>query len=120
MEEELEYISVVEAARRYKVNEKTIRRALHAGAFPARVTKNHKYEIAVTDLEAWRNPPPEGTEQRMATMEQRIQELEQLVDTLLKTVQELQSPGKKPRLPKVRTTGSLPSRLVSLTDFADL
>lgn len=124
-------MNVMQAAQYVGVSDKTIRRAIHAGKLRASYPKKNLAEIAVSDLEAWYagatiRPLSDETptrlialEQQMVSQAQRIQELEQLVDTLLQSVQALPS-GRKQRLPKLRTTGSLPSGLASLAAFADL
>lgn len=125
-------MNVMQAAQYLGVADKTIRRAIHAGKLPARYPRKNLVEIAVPDLEAWYagatiRPVADEIPTRLTALEQlaasqaeRIQALEQLVDTLLQSVQALPSGGKKQYLPKLRTTGSLPAHLVSLTDFADL
>ena len=47
----MEYVTIVEAARRCGVSDKTIRRAIHKGLLPARFPKPNRSEIAVSDLE---------------------------------------------------------------------
>lgn len=125
-------MNVMQAAQYIGVSDKTIRRAIHAGKLPARYPQKNLAEIEVSDLEAWYaaatiRPIADETQMRLIALEQkavsqaqRIQELEQLVDTLLQSVQSLPSGNKKQHLPKLRTTGSLPAHLVSLTAFADL
>lgn len=125
-------MNVMQAAQYLGVSDKTIRRAIHAGNLHASYPKKNLADINQDDLEAWYaaatiRPIGDETPTRLAALEQKverqaehIQELEQLVDTLLQSVQALPSGGKKQHLPKLRSTGSLPGQLVSLTDFADL
>lgn len=120
---EMEYVNIMEAARRCGVSDKTIRRAIHAGKLPARFLTSNRCEIAVDDLETFKPGGVPGhvqtaTESRLAALEERVQQLERLVAEL-RSRQE----GPKPkRLGKVRerTTGPFPNHLVSLLPFAQI
>src|SRR5579872_794049 len=81
----MEYVTVVEGARRLGISEKTIRRAIHAGKLPARYPHKNRCEIAVSDLEAWRHPPTErnATDHRLADLETRLHQVELQVQQLL-------------------------------------
>ena len=46
----MEYVTVVEGARRLGISDKTIRRAIHAGKLTARYPHKNRCEIAVSDL----------------------------------------------------------------------
>lgn len=82
----MEYITVVEAARRLQVSDKTIRRAIHAGKLPARYPKKNRCEIAVDDLEMWRSsslaPSAGDTQREIAALSQRVSELERSMTEL--------------------------------------
>src|SRR3984893_15776080 len=80
----MEYVTVVEGARRLGISEKTIRRAIHAGKLPARYPHKNRCEIAVSDLEAWRHPPPEpdATARHLAELETRLHQVELQVQQL--------------------------------------
>src|SRR5450631_4303090 len=47
----VEYVNIMEAARRCQVSDKTIRRWIHAGKLRARSPQPNRCEIAVLDLE---------------------------------------------------------------------
>jgi excisionase family DNA binding protein len=81
----MEYVTVVEGARRLGISDKTIRRAIHAGKLPARYPHKNRCEIAVSDLEAWRQPPTErdATDHRLAELETRLHQVELQVHQLL-------------------------------------
>jgi hypothetical protein len=54
MEEQMtEYMTIIEAARRAHVSDKTLRRAIHAGKLAARYPQSNRAEVALDDLEAW-------------------------------------------------------------------
>jgi hypothetical protein len=114
-------VTIQEAARRCGVSTKTIQRAIQAGSLPARYPKPNRCEIAISDLERIRpgqlsGHNPQRLEQRVAILEQRVQELEHLVAGLL------DRPGvsKRSARAKVREgmTGLLPKQFVSLLAFA--
>jgi len=118
----MEYVNIMEAARRCGVSDKTIRRAIHAGKLPARFLKSNQCEIAVSDLETFKPGGASGhvqtaTECRLADLEERIEHLERLVAEICSR-QEASNPK---RLGKTheRTTGPLPKHLVSLLAFAE-
>jgi excisionase family DNA binding protein len=50
---EEEYVTIVEAARRVGMSDKTVRRAIHDGKLAARYPQLNKAEVSITDLEAW-------------------------------------------------------------------
>lgn len=70
----MEYINIMEAARRCQVSDKTIRRAIHSGKLAAKYLKHNQCEIAVSDLEAWHELSQDATERRLADLETRITE----------------------------------------------
>lgn len=45
----MEYVTIMEAARRCGVSDKTIRRAIHKGTLSARSPQPNRSEIAVSD-----------------------------------------------------------------------
>src|SRR5712691_7133402 len=121
----MEYVTVVEGARRLGISEKTIRRAIHAGKLPARYPHKNRCEIAVSDLEAWRLPPSEqnATDHRLAELDSRLQQVElqiqQLIDAQRVTpVAGAQKPPQKTKQPAQVET-PLPDDLVHLQAFAD-
>jgi excisionase family DNA binding protein len=119
----MEYVTILEAARRCGVSDKTIRRAIHKGLLPARFPKPNRSEIAVSDLEHFRPGPSPGhvqvsTLDRIAALEQRVQVLEQQIQDLLNRPEAVM-PHRSSRK-ETRTTGPLPRNLVSLTSFTRL
>jgi DNA-binding transcriptional MerR regulator len=119
----MEYVTIMEAARRCGVSDKTIRRAIHKGTLPARSPQSNRSEIAVSDPERFAPGQLPGHVQvapssRLAALEGRVQVLEQQVQDLLNRLE-----AATPRCASRRTervTGSLPRHLVSLLAFARL
>jgi DNA-binding transcriptional MerR regulator len=133
LECESRYVTIQEAARRCGVSDKTIQRAIRAGTLPAQYPMPNRCEIAVSDLEHIRfghiqtvkkhhlaehvsGHVQADMEQRIAALEQRVQQLEHLVADLLDrpTAPKRQSRAKA----RERTTGPLPMQFVSLLAFA--
>jgi hypothetical protein len=119
----MEYVNIMEAARRCGVSDKTIRRAIHKGILPARSPKPNRCEIAVCDLERFSPGPAPGqvqvfTEERIAALERRVQALEQQVLDLLNRPET--GTSHRPSRRAERITGPLPRKLVSLLAFARL
>jgi excisionase family DNA binding protein len=50
---EEEYVTIIEAARRIGMSDKTVRRAIHDGKLEARYPQLNRAEVSVKDLEAW-------------------------------------------------------------------
>src|SRR5712691_1843761 len=117
----MEYVTVVEGARRLGISEKTIRRAIHAGKLPARYPHPNRCEIAVSDLEAWRHPPAEQnvTAHHLAEMETRLHQVEMQVQQL-QQAQRVSPVAHHPRTFAEVEATALPGDLVSLQAFADL
>jgi excisionase family DNA binding protein len=134
-ERESLYVTIQEAARRCGVSNKTIQRAIQAGTLPAHYPKPNRCAIAVSDLERIRPGHVQTAtkqklaeqvsghvqvemEHRVATLEQRVQQLEHLVAGLL----DRPAAPKRPSRAKARehTTGPLPKQLISLLAFAKL
>ncbi len=122
-EGEDQYVTIQRAAQLCAVSDKTIQRAIHRGVLPAQYPKKNRCEIAIRDLERIRpglvsGHGPESLEQRVVTLELRVQQLEQLVTALLDkpVASKRHSKAKAPE----RTTGPLPKRFVSLLAFARL
>jgi len=127
------YVTIQEAARRCGVSDKTIQRAIRAGILPARYPLPNRCEIAVSDLDtsmpghvqtATKQHLAEQVsrhvqaemEQRVAALEQRIQQLEHLV---IEVLTEPPIPKRQNRAKaRERTTGPLPKQFVSLLAFA--
>lgn len=123
----MEYVTVVEGARRLGISEKTIRRAIHAGKLPARYPHKNRCEIAVSDLEAWRHPPaePDATDRRLAEVETRLHQVELQVQQLINVQRIAPAPGEPKSSSKRKTRAKaeeppLPDGLISLQAFADL
>ena len=111
----MEYVNIMEAARRCGVSDKTIRRAIHRGLLPARSPKPNRGEIAVCDLERFAPGHVQiATEDRLAELERRVQVLEQQMQQFLDRPQASKTARAE------RTTGPLKRNLVSLTSFAQL
>jgi len=117
----MEYVTVVEGARRLGISEKTIRRAIHAGKLPARYPHKNRCEIAVSDLEAWRLPPtePDATARHLAELETRLHQVELQVQQL-QQAQRVSPVTHHPRTFAKVEAPALPGDLVSLQEFADL
>lgn len=117
----MEYVTILEAARRCGVSDKTIRRAIHKGTLPARFPKPNRSEIAISDLEHFTPRQIPGhvqvsTEDRITALEQRVQVLEQQVLDLLNEPERGRS--RRSSQKTERTTGPLSRNLVSLLAFA--
>jgi hypothetical protein len=117
----MEHVTIMGAARRCGVSNKTIQRAIRAGTLLAHYPQPNRCEIAVSDLEIFTARQRSGhvqtaTEERLIALEVRIQHLEDLVVELLSRQE-----GAKPKRTgkaRERTTGLLPKQLVSLLVFA--
>src|SRR5712691_2793841 len=119
----MEYVTVVEGARRLGISEKTIRRAIHTGKLSARYPHPNRCEIAVNDLEAWRHRPAEqgATDRRLAELESRLHQLELQVQQLIHVQQAMPlsvaqlSPVEQKQKPRAdREASPLPDHLVPL------
>ena len=113
-----EFITIIEAARRCGVSDKTIRRAIHAGKLPARYPKPNVAQISVFDLEAWRVLQGNVYENQIIALEQRIELLELQMTLLVKNNLLAPKRSRRQKNKKRARTGLLPSDLVSLVDFA--
>ena len=116
-----EHVTIREAARRYRVSDKKLQRAIRAEKLRARYPKPNRCEIAVSDLERFLSGQVSGQsmepqESRVAALEQRVADLEDLVQRLL-SLQKASKP-RRASPAKERTTGLLPSQFVSLLAFA--
>lgn len=121
----MEYVNIMEAARRCQVSDKTIRRWIHAQKLRARFPQPNRCEIAVSDLEPFLpgQLPGQGEEpleDRVASLERQVQALERQVQQVLSkpgaSKAERPSALRKRRSP----TGPLPRHLVSVPAFAEL
>lgn len=117
-----EYITITEAARRCGVSSKTIQRAIQAGKLVVRYPHPNRGEIEVSALAPFLQGQLPGhvqtaPEEGLAALEQRVQQLERLVEEVL-SKQEAPIPQRKGKAQE-RTTGPLPKHLVSLLAFAD-
>lgn len=120
-----EYVTIMEAARRCGVSDKTIQRAIRRGILPARYPQPNRSEIAVSDLEQFRSPSGQVSGQsvaellsRVAALEQRVQDLEEQAQRLPDS--KLIAKARRISSPRERLTGPLPQNLVSLLAFARL
>lgn len=120
----MDYVNIMEAARRCQVSDKTIRRWIHAQKLPAQFPQPNRCEIAISDLEPFLpGQMPRQSEQelesRVATLEHQVQRLERQLEDLLSTAGS-KTPRSSSQRPRERTTGPLPSQFVSVLAFAEL
>lgn len=120
----MEYVNIMEAARRCQVSDKTIRRWIHAYKLPARFPQSNRSEIAVNDLEPFLPRQLPGPVQS-ATIESRLEGLEHRVQVLEQQLQQVLNRSEAPKTHHPsrraeRTTGPLPKQFVSLLTFANL
>lgn len=121
----VEYVNIMEAARRCGVSDKTIRRWIHAQKLPARFPRSNQCEIAVCDLGPFLpghlpGQGDESLESRVATLERQVQTLERQIQQLLTRSATLGAERPSSRRKRERTTGPLPAHLVSVLAFAEL
>jgi excisionase family DNA binding protein len=80
-----EYITIIEAARRTGMSDKTIRRAIHAGKLTACYPHPNRALVSTIDLQAWHTSltvRPGETEHRIEALETRVAQLESEVKAL--------------------------------------
>ncbi len=121
----VEYVNIMEAARRCQVSDKTIRRWIHAQKLPVRFPHPNRCEIAVSDLEPFlpgqmSGQSTEPLESRVAMLEHQIQALEQQVQQVLTRSATSRTERPSSRRRRESTTGPLPRHLVSVLAFAEL
>lgn len=121
----VEYVNIMEAARRCGVSDKTIRRWIHAGKLPARFPHSNQCEIAVSDLIPFLpghlpGQSKELLENRVAALERQAQALERQVQQLLTRSATGGAERPSSRRSRERTTGSLSRHLVSVLAFVEL
>ena len=117
----MEYVNIMEAARRCGVSDKTIRRWIHAQKLPARFPQSNRSEIALSDLEPFLpGQNEESLESRIATLERQVQALERQIQQLLTRPATSRAPSSSSRLSREQTTGHLPRHLNSVSAFAEL
>jgi excisionase family DNA binding protein len=119
---EEEYITIVEAARRVGMSDKTVRRAIHDGKLAACYPQPNKAEISITDLEAWHatlHVRPGETQDRLSALEARVSELTACVAILESQLAELSSAGPRKPIQPPPSELKLPEDHVWLSDFAD-
>lgn len=129
-----EYLNATEAARRYPVSERTIRKWIDKGVLNApieRVNGVKQYAISTDELEAVlmrRNttgtlPEQSGTLliDRIAALEQRVSELEAIVQALQRpTFADVSTPRhtqQEHAMPTTEARNELPDNLVSFASF---
>lgn len=117
-----EYITIIEAARRIGMSDKTVRRAIRDGKLKARYPQPNRAEVSITDLEIWHTGlhiRPGETQDRLKALEAQIAKLTAHVATLESQLQDLQATGiRKKALPKTETTA--PEGFTYLSDFCAL
>jgi len=117
-----EYVTIVEAARRIGMSDKTVRRAIHDGKLEARYPHPNKAEVSITDLLSWHatlHVRPGETQDRLTMLESQVSELKARMVALEGQLAELSSSGaRKPVQPPSEL--KLPEDHVWLSDFADL
>ena len=89
---EEEYITIAEAARRVRKSDKQVRRWVHQGKLVARYPQPNRAQVAVSDLEPFLpgyDPDLVDVNKRLAALEQRITEIEQVNLYLSEQVREL-------------------------------
>jgi hypothetical protein len=130
----MEYVNIMEAARRSGKSDKTIRRAIRAGRLPATFPQPNRCEIAVSDLENFLHGQVSrhsavSRESRIDELERRLAEIERLVERLVHGQQDgppetkRRTAAKKPRASRVGTPkedASLPQGLILLQAFVSL
>lgn len=117
----MEYVNIMEAARRCQVSDKTIRRWIHAQKLQAQYPHPNRCEIAVVDLVPFLpGQSEESMENRIATLERQVQALEQQVQQLLTRSPTSKAQSPSSRRPRESTAGPLPKHLVSALAFAEL
>jgi excisionase family DNA binding protein len=121
----MEYVNIMEAARRCGVSDKTIRRWIHAQKLRAHFPQPNRCEIAVSDLEPFLpgQVPGQGEEvleNRLAALERQVQALERLVQQLFSRPGASKAERSSPSRKRHSTTGPLPRHLVSVLAFAEL
>ncbi len=119
----MDYLTIMEAARRSGKSDKTIRRAIHKGLLAAHFPQPNRCEIAIKDLDAFLHGQVSGQleslqEQRIAELEGRIQALEAQVQRLLEKPKALGA--HRVTSPRERMAGLLPRHLVPLLPFAQM
>jgi len=118
-----EHVTIREAARRYQVSDKKLQRAIRAEKLKAHYPKPNRCEIAIADLERFLSGHSSGhsaepLESRVVELEQRVADLEDLVQRVMKRREGGRKRQASPA--KERTTGSLPRQFTSLLAFAQL
>jgi excisionase family DNA binding protein len=120
----VEYVNIMEAARRCQVSDKTIRRWIHAEKLRAHFPQPNQCQIAVSDLEPFLRGHLPGhredpLESRVATLERQVQVLEQQVQHLLPRQEA--SKAARPSISRKHQpiTGPLPRHLISVLAFAE-
>src|SRR5260370_41887846 len=91
----MDYLTIMEAARRSGKSDKTIRRAIHKGLLAAHFPQPNRCEIAIKDLDAFLHGQVSGQleslqQHRIAELEGRIPALEAQAQPLLEKPQRLQ------------------------------
>jgi excisionase family DNA binding protein len=116
----MEYVNIMEAARRCGVSDKTIRRWIHAQKLRAHFPHPNRCEIAVSDLEPFLPGQAPGQDEEL--VESRVAVLERQVQALERQMQQVLSKIEHPSALRNRRspTDPLPRHLVSVLAFAEL
>ena len=119
---EEEYVTIVEAARRVGMSDKTVRRAIHDGKLTARYPQPNKAEVLITDLLSWHatlHVRPGETQDRLTVLEQEMNEMRVRMATLESQLAELSSTGARKPVQPPPSELRLPEDHVWLSDFSD-
>lgn len=114
MDNQPDYVNIMEAAQRCGLADKTIRRAIAAHKLPAERLKSNKVRIAVSDLEAWHELATDERDKRIAELERRVEALEQQIKHLIQLPR--QESGQQQ---ETQPMPQLPDGRVYLFQFAD-
>jgi hypothetical protein len=121
-----EYVTIMEAARRCGVSDKTIQRAIRRGRLPARYPQPNYCQIAVADLvrlqpgHLSRQVSGQSVEElvsHVAELEQRVADLEELVQRTLSRQEGARKHQTSPA--NERATGPLPRQFAPLLTFTE-
>jgi hypothetical protein len=117
-----EYVTIVEAARRIGISDKTVRRAIHDGKLTARYPHPNKAEVALTDLLSWRamwHIRPGETQERVKALETQLSQLTARVAFLEGQFADLQAIGPQKKAPP-QPEKAAPTTFTYLSEFCQL
>jgi hypothetical protein len=119
---EEEYVTIMEAARRIGISDKTVRRAIHDGKLSARYPHPNKAEVSLTDLLSWRatwHVRPGDTQERLRTLETQVSHLTARVTLLEGQCADLQATRPQKKAPP-QPEKAAPTNFTYLSDFCRL